>query len=258
MFSFAILVALVLVAGHFLITDNADENLFLNLSRLIGAFVVIFYVLFSAGIYLAKRVEKSRPSSAASARVLTSVTPEGKWAWLFKKHVSFKPRMSRSLLNSILLLGIGCSITLYGVHVFFESDPSNMDRRRVNTTPLMPVPPPLVYLFKSGRSGSQDIGVISTPAYSMPGAGYSDLQMRTASAFRREYDKGTLELVEVTGYADVSGTTKFNQKLSAERAETVRTLLIAAGAASNDQHTCGQCASAHLCTGKGSSDRSMS
>lgn len=88
--------------------------------------------------------------------------------------------------------------------------------------------PALVYIFASGKSSVHDVinGLYRSGKSEFSGGGsYATLKARTAAKYQDADEVSIITSVDVVGFADAPGSVKINQRLSRDRAETVRTLL---------------------------------
>jgi hypothetical protein len=201
---------------------SVREDFVLNLVRIVGLFTAISFSLISSAIYLSQQLEKPR---------FSLVSPVGILARLLKKCTTFEPKLTRALLWSLLLLGLGVAIALYEVNVFLSDTVSkeSLTQGQLNTRHLMLDDPVLFYSFKKGRSGIHDITEMRSNDLHDPNPGYKSLLRGTSGIYLEDSRKGMIKIVEVIGYADASGTDEINKRVSRRRAATIRSLLISAG-----------------------------
>lgn len=221
------LLMLVVFATGLIMTHSSDSDFFVSLSEMIGKTVVIFYLLFSVALFLSKWSEVPRVHAADESSVASGAS-EAKWAFLFK-NIAHSSKNIRFVMNTILLLGLGCSLTLFGVQKFVDSTPAYANQRNISLPSVFS----LKYYFKTGSAMKEDITDMSTPTNSKSGANYSVIQEDTIRAYRSLLEQRPVILVEIIGSADAVGSSESNQRLSRRRAETIQALLISAGVPEN-------------------------
>ncbi len=167
------------------------------------------------------------PFTAFQGRLFaTGSSPaDGKFSWLRKK------RTFASV--PLFCFCLGCGVTSFLVHNYLQPAVKMLDPSRRHqldfAKPYLNGGPAYVFIFKSGKSGDLDItrGDFSG-AYSSHGS-YPGYLADTVAKFKEAQDRVNIASVEVIGYADAPGAVEANQRLSKERAETVRNLLKTAG-----------------------------
>lgn len=238
----------VLLSSLLVLTSSRSretEEQFLRLSRNVGLSTVAFYLLSSAGQFLSNRSRVPKLVSDAKTQ---------KQSWI-SRPVSIQP-----LLNAVLCFGIGCAVAFYGVHVIFQSTlERNSETVRADGGPYLGGAPSAIFFFEPGKAGNQDTTEGMFRSYggesSLSGGTYTVFLRLIAAKFKEAQAATTITSVDIIGYADSSGNLNTNQGLSEKRAQTIRTMLLAAGIPETIVSTRGAGATQRACAEKTKEER---